>query len=480
MNRASETSSSFPIRLRVSLGLAPLAVAALVLAGCPSAPRLPGQDGVVGGCEALGKGACKSADGLLSAVGAFSNVSHDFLLDPTGSYAPGRGVARSPAGYKLLTEACAEPRAATREVESGTIDFSYVGLAVDDVVVGAEADILPFLSAGAEGSTHKVKLVAVAFVRDKDPQFFSPSAAMTYENEKCSCANATDFIGSVKVGGLLSYEIVVRKGEVFGKALDFVKARLRAEDATVKQTVVGGLEIEGLEEAITKGTHGKPLTFKVKNPVPVAYALFPLADVCRFTLAEPDVTPPKLDFGDVPYGKEVTRLVHVVNRSPLELRALVQGNTFAVPALGATEIPIVVRPAGTENACETVQRDETLVFHPRDEAPVTPKMHSVKVELGYRSGAGEVTRVARIDSGESHKQDWELAKGDVACPKDYVAELCAASKQEGCAEAEARIEGTADGTTCHFVPRAKTSMLPTLRSQRCKYEATAMCRLKCM
>lgn len=467
--------------LRSSL-VVPFSLVALALVGCPGARVPGGADGVVGGCESLGKGACKGADGLLASVGAFSNVAHDFLLDPTGSYAPGRGVARGAAGgsYKLLTEACAEPRSATREVESGTIDYSYVGLAVDDVVVGAETDLVPFLSVGAEGQLHKVKLVAVAFVRDKDPQFFSPSAAMTYENDKCACGTATDFIGSVKSGGLLSYEIVVRKGEAFGSALSFMKARLRAEDTTIKQTVVGGLEIENLDEAIAKGTHGKPLTFKVKNPVPVAYALFPLADVCRFTLAEPDVTPPKLDFGDVPYGKEVTRLVHVVNRSPLELRALVQGNTFAVPALGATEIPIVVKPLGTEASCETVQRDETLVFHPRDEAPVTPKMHSMKVELGYRSGPGEAIRASRIDSGESHKQDWTLAKGDVVCPKDYVAESCTTAKEEGCSEAEARIEGTAEGSTCHFVPRAKTNMLPTLRSQRCKYEATAVCRLKCM
>ncbi len=459
------------------LGSSVLAMVALALVGCPGAQVPSGGSG--GGCEALGKDGCKGADGLLAAVGSFTNVSHDFLLDPTGSYAPGRGVARTAGGYKLLTEACAEPRTKVAEVEGGTVDFSYVGLAVDDVVVGAETDIVPFISGGASGETHKVKLVAVAFVRDKDPQFFSPSAAMTYENEKCGCANATDFIGSVKVGGLLSYEITVRKGEVFGKAFEFVKAHLRAQDATVKQTVVGGLEIENLDEAITKGSHGKPLTFKVKNPVPVAYALFPLSDVCRFTLAEPDVTPPKLDFGDVPYGKEATRLVHVVNRSSLELRALVQGNTFAVPALGATEIPIVLKPGGAETACETEHREETLVFHPRDEAPVTPKMHAVKVELGYRSGPGDVTRVVRVDSGESHKQDWELAKGDVTCPKDYVADMCTAAKEEGCSEAQARIEGTADGATCHFVPRAKTSLLPTLHSQRCKYEATAVCRLKC-
>ncbi len=450
---------------------------ALGLIGCPG-PRVPGA-GSGGGCESLGAGACKGADGLLAAVGSFSNVQHEFLLDPTGSYAPGRGVTKAGSGFKLLTEACAVPKAASHDVDQATVDYSYVGLAVDDVVVSAETDLVPFFGAGASAENHKVKLVAVAFVRDKDPQFFSPSTAMTYDSDKCACAGATDFIGSVKVGGMLSYEIVVRKGEAFGKALEFVKAKIRAEDATVKQTVVGGLEIENLEEVMTKGTHGKPLAFKVKNPVPIAYALFPIADVCRFTLPEPDVTPPKLDFGVVPYGKEATKMVHVVNRSSLELRALVQGNTFAVPALGTTEIPLVVKPQGDEAACDTVAHEETLVFQPRDEAPVTPKLHTMKVEVSYRSGAGEVAKTTRIDSGESHKQDWLLAKGDVICPNAYVAEACTTSREEGCAEAEARIEGTSEGGTCHFVPRAKTSFLPTIRSQRCKYEATATCRLKC-
>ncbi|MFO0641522.1 MAG: hypothetical protein U0183_20030 [Polyangiaceae bacterium] len=463
---------------RVVPGLVAFGGLAVVLGGCLGSPRLP-SSGKGGGCAALGGAACKDADGLLAAMGSYSNVSHDFLLDATGSYAPGRGVVKSPSGTRLLTEACAVPKASQAEVERATIDYAYVGLAVDDVVVSAEADLVPFLAAGAAGATHTVKLVAVAFVRDKDPQFFSPSPAMTYESEKCACAGATDFIGSVKMGGLLAYEITVRHGEVTGKALELVKAKLRAEDASVKQTVVGGLEVENLDEAISKGSHGKPLTFKVKNPVPVAYALYPLADVCRFTLPEPDISPQKIDLGDVPYGREATRLVRVVNRSSLELRALVQGGTFAVPALGTAEVPIVVKPRGDEPACDTVTREEVIVFQPRDEAPVTPKSHTMKVEVTYRSGAPEVTRTARIDSGASHTQDWLLAKGDVTCPTDYVAEACGTSNEEGCEKAEARIEATSAGGVCHFVPKARTSILPTLRSQRCAYQANATCRLKC-
>ncbi len=466
---------------RGAFALASSALVGSVITACAGRPELPGgpSDGVRGGCSALGKSACKESDGLLSAVSAFSNVDHDFLLDPTGSYAPGRGVTRHAGGYKLTTQACAEPKAGQSSVDQATIDYSYVGLAVDDMVVGADAELVPLISAGAESQVHKVKLVAVAFVRDKDPQFFSPSGAVTYEEDRCACGGATDFIGSVKVGGMLAYEILVRSGEVHGKALEFVKAKLRAEDTTLKQTVVGGLEVSGLEEMMEKGARSKPLKFVVKNPVPVAYALYPLSDVCRFSLPEPEVSPPKLDFGDVPYGKEATRYVHVVNRSPLELRALVQGNTFAVPGLGTTEIPLVFKPEGSEVACEAMRREEALVFHPRDEAPVTPKSHSMRVETSVRSGAGEVLKVENVDSGESHRQDWEMAKRDVACPRDYLADTCTVAKEDGCGESGVHVEAVAEGGVCHFAAKAKASFLPTLKSRYCRYQATAKCRLKC-
>ncbi len=430
----------------------------------------------------------------MQAASGFGNVKHEYLLDPASSMAPGRGVQRAEGGsFTVLPTRCASERsgaapsasgaaAASAHVDPSTIDFSYVGVAIDHALVSADADLAPWLSAGAEASERKISLVALAFVRDLDPQFFSASDDVAFGGEACSCGRATHFVGAVKLGGLISHEMTVRAAELRGHALDFVKARVAAGDARITQTIVGGLEVDGLE-SIGSGTQ-KPLAFRVKSPVPIAYALDPLSDVCKFAFPVPEVAPAAIDFGDVPYDREETRLVHVVNRASIDLRATVGGRTYPVPALGSTDVPLVWRPAGNTVGCETQTREETLQFSPRDEsAPVTPKTQSARIVSRVRTGKPTWTRTEHVDSGSGRKPDYASTRREWSCPPDYVVASCA-TKQTQCGDGKCTTDGYAVNAEpapngCRFGCKGPESMFPGLSSNFCRFDGQMECRLRC-
>lgn len=453
------------------------------LVACPSAPPVPDARVPAKSCAGLDASACGRANDLLGAATAFGNVRHEYLLDPASALAPGRGVTRGDGGsFTVLPTRCASerPGADASKVDASTIDFSYIGVAIDRALVSADADLAPWLSAGGEASEHTISLVAIAFVRELDPQFFSASEDVAFGGEQCACGRATHFVGSVKMGGLLSYEMRVRAGELHGRALEFVRAKLATESTKVTQTVAGGLEIEGLERA----AQGKPLGFKVKTPVPIAYAVYPLADVCKFAFPAPEVTPEALEFGDVTDGREVTRLVHVVNRASIDLRATLGGATFAVPALGSADVPLAWRPVSAATGCQDQTREDTLVFYPRDDgAPVLPKMHSVRVRSHARTGKGDFRRHEHVDSGSGRKPDYASTRREFACPADYVVASCRTEKAE-CGDGSCRTDGYAvnaepGANGCRFGCKGPESLIPGLSSHFCRFDAVMECRLKC-
>jgi hypothetical protein len=478
----------------------------LLLSACPKAPNLNDPHGTHthanggGACSGLDQGECGRAKGLLSAASSFGNVKHEYLLDPTSAMVPGRGVQHSDGGsFAVLPTRCASERAghaaaaaAAAAVDASTIDFSYIGVAVDQALVSADADLAPWLSAGAEATERKISLVAVAFVRDLDPQFFGASDEVAFGGDACTCGRATHFIGSVKMGGLISYEMTVRAGELHGHALEFVKARIAAGDARIKQTVVGGLEVDGIDAiagqaANTKAaaaSSSKPLGFKVKTPVPIAYALYPLADVCKFAFPAPEVSPEVLEFGEVPYDREETRLLHVVNRASIDLRASLGDKTFAVPALGSVDVPFAWKPSGTTTGCHVQTREETLSFYPRDDsAPVTPKNQSVKVTARVRTGKATYNRQEHIDSGSGRKPDYNSTKRDWTCPQDYVAASCKTAASQ-CGDGKCTTDGYAVNAEpgqngCRFGCKGPESIIPGLSSNFCRFDAVMECRLRC-
>jgi hypothetical protein len=472
-------------------------LAALVLAGCPSKPVLDPTEkkdaGPNAACAGLGDSECGRAKGLLAVASGFGNVKHEYLLDAASSIAPGRGVQRGEGGaYTVLPTRCARERgaasdaAAPARVDASTIDFTYVGVAIDSVLVSADADLTPWLSAGGEASEKKISLVALAFVRDLDPQFFGASEDVAFGGEACTCGRATHFVGAVKMGGVLSYEMRVRAGELRGRALDFVKARIAAGDARVTQTTVGGLEVSGMEKlgAIATGSAPPPLDFKVKNPVPVAYAIYPLADVCKFAFPAPEVAPEVVDFGDVPYEKEETKLLHIVNRAALDLRASIGDRTFAIPALGSADVPLSWKPSGETTGCEVQTRDHTLQFYPRDaDAPVVPKMQSARIVSRVRTGKATFRRHEHVDTGVSRKPDYAGTRREWTCPEDYAVSSCRTEKTQ-CGDGKCASDGYAVNAEpipngCRFSCKGPEGLLPGLSSNFCRFDAVMDCQLRC-
>lgn len=455
----------------------------LPLFACPKAPVVP--EAGAKACTAE----CEGADKLLAAAKGFSNVAHDFVLDPTSSLAPGRGIEKREGGaYAITPIECAEPKARGGAVlDAQKVDFAYVGVAVDGALVSADASIAPFLSAGGEASSHTIRLVAVAFVHDADPQFFKPGSSLSSEGDHCGCGRATHFVGAVKHGGMLSYEVTVRAAEVRGSGFDLFRARLAAKDGSIRQTSVGDLRVDGLE-ALTEGKAShEPLRFHVNNPVPIAYAIYPISDVCKFSFPAPEVTPSPVDFGLVPTGAEGTRLVHVQNRGNIDLHAYYGDQALSLPAEGAVDIPLRWRADGEPTACEERTREETLSFVPANSTlVVTPRQQTVRIVERMQSGRGKLEIKKHIDSGEGRKPDYASTDQKLVCPPDYVRSECSIEHAE-CGDGKActvggysvSAEPTADG--CRVRCQGPTSLLPGVISgaNYCRFDAVLGCQLRC-
>lgn len=481
------TKHNFPEKV-VALRLMrswPTLLLAVALAGCPPRKPVDVTPASSSSCGGLSNRECGRAQGLLAAATGFGNVRHEYLLDAASSLAPGRGVEKTASGaYAILPTKCAEQKESGGNVDASTVDFTYVGVALDRRLISADTDLVPFVSAGAAAEEHVVSLVAIAFVRDLDPQFFAASTDVQFGGSACRCGRATHFVGAVKTGGLLSYEMRIRSAELHGRALEFVQARLATSDVTVTQTQAGGLQVDGLDAAMRGDASAKPLSFRVKTPVPIAYAIYPLGDVCKFAFPAPEVSPPLVEFGDVPYGREEKRLLHVVNRASIDLRASLGDRTFAVPALGTADVQISWTPEGQTLGCETQTREETLQFYPRDgEAPVIPQTQSVKVTARVRTGKPSFRRHEHIDTGVHRAPDYASTARDFTCPSDYALTSCRTEKAM-CGDGACQTDGyavNAENTEngCRFSCRGPNGLLPGISANYCRFDAVMECRLRC-
>ncbi len=462
--------------------------------GCPSAKAPDGNAGARGACGKLDDKDCDRVKGMLSAMDSFSNVNQELILDARSTFVPGRGIEKTAAAlWKPTTTECARPRGPRSSddaktvqdahIDPNAIDFSFIGVAIDEAIVSARAPVSQVVAVGGEAHLYTVRLLAVAFARDLDPQFFGPSDNVTYRESACACDRATHFVGAVKYGGMLSYETTVKGAELsVGSVLDVVKAKIFAEDTDVRQVSVGGLTVKGLEEQM-KGGRGsqKPLEFTVKNPVPIAYAVYPVSDVCKFSMPVPEVAPSALDFGLVPNDKRGSRFLHVVNRAPFDVVALAQGASYAVPALGSLDVPVEYKPLDGATACQMDMREETVVFSPRDEAtPVTPRQHSVKVELRARTGASSVSRTEKVDSGIARRPDYDATGRDTVCPPGYGVQSCSAEHAE-CSDGKCGpgfvMDARPNANGCHFACRGPRAGV--VFSEYCRFDGVMQCKLRC-
>ncbi|WP_437675640.1 hypothetical protein [Sorangium sp. So ce131] len=503
--------------------------------GCPGPPEVPvpparraGGPAVAPGCKGSG---CSQADALIAAARAFSDVRHDYLLDTSSAMVPGRGMSRSAAGvFSPVGVACARRKAevaapATRAAAgapAGTgapaaagapapapaaaevtgapapgqgeraIDFRYVGIAVDSVLAGADVDLPAYFSAGGTVDKRRLRLVAMALVADEDPQFFEPTEdVVPAPGGGCACGRATHFIGAVKRGAMVAYETDVTAGEAHGTAMGLFKARIAAGDRRVTMTSVGELSIQGVEGAPVAGApDGGPafgaLRMEVKKAVPLAYAIYPVADVCRFSLAEPEITPLPLDFGVVPYGATATAQAILRNRAQVDVRVTHGERTVEVPAHGSAELTFSWTPEGNTAACEQQTRRETFVVQPKDPAaPVVPRERAVPVPQQVTTGMPTFSRHEPIATETGRSPDYSRASVDWTCPAGYVVDQCepqlaSCLSSTGSCNAEGyrlTAEATPDGRGCAFRCTGPSSSL--WGDHGCTYTAAMVCRLGC-
>ncbi|WP_438017114.1 hypothetical protein WMF18_41070 [Sorangium sp. So ce315] len=534
-------------------GVAPARIGALLLGalasapGCPgppevppAPPRRPAGAAVLPDCKGTG---CSQAEALIAAARAFSDVRHDYLLDTSSAMVPGRGLARSAAGaFSPVGVACAQPKtergspsvagapaggAATPGAPaSGTatpgavgggiaaastgvaataaapgapaprageraIDFRYVGIAVDSVLVGADVDLPAYFSAGGTLDRRRLRLVAMALVADEDPQFFDPTESVVpAPGGGCACGRATHFIGAVKRGAMVAYETDVTAGEAHGTAMALFKARIEAGDRRVTMTSVGELAIEGVEGAPVAGARGGQafgaLRLEVKKAVPLAYAVYPVADVCRFSLPEPEIAPVPLDLGVVPYGATGTAQALLTNRAPVDIRVTHGERTVEVPAHGSAELSFTWTPEGETAGCERQTRRDTFVVQPKDPtSPVVPRERAVAVPLQVTTGMPTFSKHEPIATETGRSPDYGRASVDWTCPAGYVVEQCepqmaSCLSSTGSCNAEGyrlTAEATADGRGCAFRCTGPSSSI--WGDHGCAYTAAMVCRLGC-
>ncbi|WP_437287800.1 hypothetical protein [Sorangium sp. So ce406] len=505
----------------------------------PAPPRQPAGAAVLPACKGSG---CSQAGALIAAARAFSDVRHDYLLDTSSAMVPGRGLSRSAAGvFSPVGVACARPKAelaspavagalaatsgtaapgaigatgapattaapalasATNASAAATgapapgageraIDFRYVGIAVDSVLVGADVDLPAYFSAGGTLDRRRLRLVAMALVADEDPQFFDPTESVVpAPGGGCACGRATHFIGAVKRGAMVAYETDVTAGEAHGTAMGLFKARLEAGDRRVTMTSVGELAIEGVEGAPVAGAKGGQafgaLRLEVKKAVPLAYAIYPVADVCRFSLAEPEIAPLPVDLGVVPYGAAGTAQALITNRAQVDVRVTHGERTVEVPAHGSAELTFSWTPEGETAGCERQTRRDTFVVQPKDPAsPVVPRERAVVVPLQVTTGMPTFSKHEPIATETGRSPDYGRASVDWTCPAGYVVEQCepqlaSCLSSTGSCNAEGyrlTAEATADGRGCAFRCAGPSSSI--WGDHGCSYTATMVCRLGC-
>ena len=191
---------------------------------------------------------------------------------------------------------------------------------------------------------------------------------------------------------MISYSFASPRAEPHVRALDFVSAALGDPRRRVRESRLGSMTIDGLSRLL-QGEAAVPLTFHVTDPRPIAYAVSPIAELCDFPA--PEVSPSPLDFGVAPYGTLAQRSVHVVNRAPVDLQAILGAITVVVPASGAIDIPLRWTPDGDAPGCETQTRDEAIPFLRAGGSTA----RTARVLETIRTGRPTVERTERVELG---------------------------------------------------------------------------------
>jgi hypothetical protein len=416
-------------------------------------------------CASLGPSSCETARALTVAAATYADELHDDLL-AGARVSSGTTLARTAEGWRVLPVECARARRSRARIDPGVVDYAFVGVAVDATLVSADADIGPLLAR----SHHDVRLVAIAFVRDLAPPSFDRGASLVETpSGGCSCGEAAYFAGATKYGAMVSFAFDAPPGPSHVRALDFVSAALGDARRGVRESRIGSMTIDGLPRFL-RGEAAVPLAFHVTDPQPIAFAVSSIAELCDFPA--PEVSPSPLDFGVAPYGTEAHRSVHVVNRAPFDLEAILGSSTFVLPASGAIDIPLRWTPDGDAPGCETQTRDEAIPFARVGSRAGGGAPRAARVLETIRTGRPTVARTERVELARP-KLDLASTVRDWTCPRDFVRTSCRAENVAPRERQEAIAEPRGEDA-CHFACPAQ--ILP---DHLCRFDAVMECALHC-
>jgi hypothetical protein len=440
------------------------AIFALLLLASLGCSRAPATASRRAPCASLDAPACDRARALVLAASTYADEAHDLILaSPSAPFEPGAALARAKDGWQLLPSACARAVAGSPALDVSDVTYAFVGVAVDATLVSADADVGPLLARPSRGS-HDVRLVALAFVGDRAPGTFRRGEALVETaGGACTCDEATHFAGATKYGAMLSYAFTSPRDDTHVRALDLVRSALGDARVVVRESRAGAMTIDGLARFLA-GDPGIPLTFRITEAAPIAYAAAPIDELCDFPA--PEISPSPLDFGVAGYGTEVTRAVHVVNRAAVELRAILGASTYVLPASGSIDLPLRWTPEGDAPECETQTRDETIPFFRVGGA--TPRTSRVLETI--RTGRSSAERTERVVPSPP-KLDLASTTRDWTCPRGYVRTTCRADNTNG-GDVVAEPQGE---TACHFACRGAGSAGPA----HCQFDAVMACALRC-
>jgi hypothetical protein len=398
------------------------------------------------------------------------------------SFGAGIALTRGALGWRSSASRCAVAlpgQASDAPAAAGdAVTYAFVGVAIDGTLVSADADVAPLL--GAPPATHDVRLVALALTdRPTHAWAAGPALVQKATDDSCACDGATHFAGDSRAGGALAFAFTAPRLGEHARAIDLVAAALGDPERAVRE-VNEGLAIDGVEGVLAGD--GRPLGFHVAAPRAIATDAEPLDDLCTF--ATPEVTPSPVDFGVAPYGTPATRVVHVANRSALDLEALVGARTVALPARAAIDLPLAWTPDGDAVRCETQTRDESILFlpagrdHGRDAA--APSGRRARVLETVRTGKPRVERAERVEVPGRAAREEDKKPREWSCPPDYEVTACRAENRvcadgRGCTSGGYGVVAEPRGRDgCRFACRG-----PQGSAGLCRFDAVMECALAC-
>jgi hypothetical protein len=404
---------------------------------------------------------------MLAAAPSYADEAHAYVL-ATAAMPRKRGVARTENGDRVLAATCAVDRESTPRLDLATVDYSFVGVAIDATLVSADANVAPLL---AEGD-HALRLVAVAFVRDRaPPHALAPSPAVrSARGGGCTCGDATHIVGEIRWGALVSYDAPAPKVDHPTRAIDLARKVLTDPHTHARETRIGAMSLDGFAPFLA-GRATRPLAMRVTKAAPVAYALRPIDEVCPGAIPAPEVAPSPVDFGVAAYGTEARRSVHLTNRASIDLDAVVGARTIRLPARGAIDLPLAWTPDGDAWRCETQTRDEAIPFVAATPSAGPPREAVARVLETVRTGRPSLARAEPVEPSPRDRRGDPTTR-DLACPPDFVPAVCRAEHPLCAGRPCASVTGQTTKTGCHFACRGADGA-------PCRFDAVMECRLRC-